>query len=305
MSPPGTNLRCGAVRNRHRSLSRVRRRDKRGVLGSSGGSCPTPPKEVEQGFKHRPKRKPQLASCQCCVLYASRPQWQVSIWMCVMLLWLHAHPLPAKHTRSPMHKHFNTVLKQPSHKEASCSTSLAVITTGPFSTNWRAHSLVTRHTPGCPKPDRAITLPHTDRWAVEWSASCQRRHVALPDPSLCPIAWCGASTSANWPRAAGSLILPPAKGQRIRMQKHTSRRWQQEHRIISPKDKITIGNIGYIPYNAIDPWGETLNATNCLQSNSKLFIFERKFLWYHSVTHVPEWHFLRKFPTNLTSQIYM
>lgn len=153
-----------------------------------------------------------------------------------MLLCLPAHPLPAKHTHSLMHKHFDTVLKQPLHTEASCLTSLAVITTGPFSTNWHAHSLVTCHTPGCPKPDRAITLTHTDRWAVEWSGSCQRRRVALFDPSLCPIAWCEASTSANWPRAAGSPILPPAKGQRTRMQNIQTERWQQEHRITSSKN---------------------------------------------------------------------
>lgn len=127
-------------------------------------------------------------------------------------------PPTACYTHPLMHKHFNTVLKQPLHTEASCLTSLPVIMTGPFSTNWHAHSLVTCHTPGCLKRDRAIALPHTDGWAVEWSSSCLRRRVALSDPSLCPIAWCDASTSANWPRAAGSLILPPVKGQGIRMQ---------------------------------------------------------------------------------------
>ena len=273
-----------------------------------GGLLPDTFQRGRTGFQTcRPKRKPQLASCQFCVLYASRPQWQVSIWMCVMLLWLHAHPLPAKHTRSPMHKHFNTVLKRPSHTEASCSTSLAVITTGPFSTNWHAHSLVTRHTPGCPKPDRAIILPHTDRWAVEWSAACQRRRVALPDPSLCPIAWCGASTSANWPRAAGSLILPPVKGQRIRMQKTyeqemTTGTQAQSHL----KTRSQCSNRGSIHYtNTIDPRGVTLNVKNCLQRNFRLFVFERKFLWHQTVTDVPESHFLRKFPSSLTSHIYI
>lgn len=134
----------------------------------------------------------------------------------------------------------NTVLKQLLHTVASCLTSLAVITTGPFSTNWHAQSLVTCHTPGCPKPDRAITLPHTDRWAVEWSGSCQRRRVALSDPLLCPIAWCDASTSANWPRAAGSPILPPVKGQRITMQNIQTERWQ--HTGSSHQKTKTTGN---------------------------------------------------------------
>lgn len=185
---------------------------------------------------HGPKRKPQLTSCRFCVrcLYAWRPQWQVSIWICVMLLCFPAHPLPAKRAHSLMHKHLNTVLKKPMHTRASCFTSLAVITTGPFSTNWHAHSLVTCHTPGCPKPDRAITLPHTDRWAVEWGGSCQRRRVALSDPSLCPIAWCDASTSANWPRAAGCHQWK-AKGSECKTYK--------QKRTVSSQNNITIGYI--------------------------------------------------------------
>lgn len=152
-------------------------------------------------------------------------------------------PPTACYTHPLMHKHFNTVLKQPLHTEASCLTSLPVIMTGPFSTNWHAHSLVTCHTPGCLKRDRAIALPHTDRWAVEWSSSCLRRRVALSDPSLCPIAWCDASTSANWPRAAGSLILPPVKGQGIRMQNIQVE--EDNRNTVSSHQKYMI-KIGYI-----------------------------------------------------------
>lgn len=74
------------------------------------------------------------------------------------------------------------------HAETLCLTSLAVIMTGPFSTNWHAHSLVICHIPGCSKPDGAITLHHTDQWAMEQTGSCQWRCVALSDPLLCPIA---------------------------------------------------------------------------------------------------------------------
>lgn len=93
-----------------------------------------------------------------------------------------------------MHKHFTAALKQPLHIEAACLTSPAVIMAGAFSTNWHAHSLVTCHTPGCLKQDRAITLPHVDRRVADWSRSCLRRRAALSDPSLCPIARCDAST---------------------------------------------------------------------------------------------------------------
>lgn len=92
----------------------------------------------------------------------------------------HAHPL--------MHKHSNTVLKWPLHIEAPCLNSLAIIRTVPFSTDGDARSLVTCHTPGCPEPDRAVTLPRTDQRAMERCGSCQRRCVAHSDPSLCQIA---------------------------------------------------------------------------------------------------------------------
>lgn len=163
MSPHGTNLRYStdiALLVESTRETRVER-----AMRNKWGVQPNTFQRGTTGFQTLTGQyKPQLTSCRfnVCCLYASQPQWQMSIWICVMLLCLPAHPLPAEHTHSVMHKHFNTVLRQLLHTEALCLTSLAVIMTGPFSTNWHAHSLVTCHTPGCSKPDGAITLHHTD-----------------------------------------------------------------------------------------------------------------------------------------------
>lgn len=175
MSPPGTNLRCGAGRRRHHSLSRVHGRDKRGKsckggVGRGGvggwGSNQHLPKRCNKASNTDSTRQNPINSMWVVIFagfmlhsFNDRCQYE-----CVMLP-CPAHPLLAEHTGSMMHKHFNTVLKRPLHAEAPCLTSLAVITTGPFIPNWHAHSLVTplgAHSQTGPSP---CTIPTGRPWS--------------------------------------------------------------------------------------------------------------------------------------------
>lgn len=184
MSPPETNLRCGCGVEQT-SLSEWSQWKRGEGERAREGSA-----EVQQGLPCAPRQNSPInfTLLQCLLPFCFKATMTgVNTKACSAPLASH-HPPTHSPTRPPIHR---LSLWSGFYIKGSRLTRLAVVMAGPFSADWHAHSLVTRHTrpPSAPKA-RQGNRPSPRRLVG--------RRVGPPcrDPSLWPAARCDACTLA-------------------------------------------------------------------------------------------------------------